>query len=45
MVLSEDDKAHNRLISRVRVVIEQVISGVNRNTVQWTCQMKSLQSE
>lgn len=28
--LSDDDKAHNRLISRVRVVVEQVISGVKR---------------
>jgi hypothetical protein len=28
--LSEEDKAHNRLISQVRVVVEQVISGVKR---------------
>lgn len=28
--LSKDDKAQNRLISRVRVVVEQVISGVKR---------------
>lgn len=28
--LSEKDKAHNRLISRVRIVIEHVISGVKR---------------
>ena len=28
--LSEEDKAHNRLIARVRVVVEQVISGVKR---------------
>jgi hypothetical protein len=26
--LSEDDKVHHRLIARVRVVVEQVISGV-----------------
>ena len=28
--LSEEDKAHPRLIARVRVVVEQVISGVKR---------------
>jgi DDE superfamily endonuclease len=28
--LSEEDKARNRLISRVRIVIEHVISGVKR---------------
>jgi len=28
--LSEEDKAHNRLISQVRVVVEQVISGIKR---------------
>ena len=29
-LLEEKDKAHHRLISRVRVVVEQVISGAKR---------------
>ena len=28
--LSEQDKAHNRLISQVRIVVEHVISGIKR---------------